>query len=175
MRRFVDTHPDEAWVRLGHLLRERRGQLDPKFSSLAAFARDTQLSLKTLSQIENASRTSFRPAMLAAIERAYRWQPGSIRQVLEGGAPEPVGTVRISGAAMAAPGPAETRDTPVTDPGPFPDDFPNLPEYRKIWAITEMTESERRATIGNLVTLREYVQNIADQAPDSSNINDRAV
>lgn len=93
----MQAYPHQAWLRLGRLLQERRGQLDPTFTKRTRFADAVGVNLKTLVDIEKAARTTFSDATLAAIETAYQWRPGSIRAVLEGGDPAPYEpTVRIS-------------------------------------------------------------------------------
>jgi transcriptional regulator with XRE-family HTH domain len=61
-------------VELGHHVRE-------------AFADASGLSVRTLSDIERARRTSYDPATLARVEQALQWLPGTVDRILaEGGA-----------------------------------------------------------------------------------------
>lgn len=84
------TGPHDAWKRLGDLLIQRRIELSPRYRVRTVFAEETGLHWRMLYDIERGKRANFPDETLAAIEVAYRWQPGSIRAVLAGGEPSPV-------------------------------------------------------------------------------------
>lgn len=79
---------NENWERLGRLLSEQRGRIE---SNARAFADQTGLNYRLVWDLENARRTNYRVAKLAEVEKAYRWGPGSIKRVLDGGNPTPIG------------------------------------------------------------------------------------
>lgn len=82
----------EAWQRLAAKLTERRASLRPEWADRTAFARDNQLSYRSLSDLETARRDNYKASWLTRIEHAYRWQPGSIQRVLAGAEPIPTET-----------------------------------------------------------------------------------
>jgi hypothetical protein len=77
-----------TWERLATLLGDRRTRLAPQYKSRLRFAADTGLNERLVADLENARRTSYRHTTLTAVETAYRWAPGSISRVLDGGDPE---------------------------------------------------------------------------------------
>lgn len=82
--------PGPEWQRLADLLTARRVELNDAWRNRQQFCRDTGAEYRIVHDLENAKRTNYSGSTLAVIERAYRWQPGSIRAVLEGGDPTPV-------------------------------------------------------------------------------------
>lgn len=91
-----------AWTRLGALLRDRRIELDPRYRNRRLFVSETGLSYSVTSNIETGVRDDYGADTLKAVERAYRWQPGSIRAVLDGGDPTPVDpAVRVYEASVS--------------------------------------------------------------------------
>lgn len=101
------------WERLGRLLAERRARLDPRFATRKAFAQATGLNLGLLRDLENATRDTFTPPTLAAVEAAYKWTPGSIDAVLAGGDPVEVAPVTaVSAMALGS----YSRATPIRPP-----------------------------------------------------------
>lgn len=110
------------WRRLGRLLEEQRGRIEPNAKKFAA---RTGLNYRLIYDIEHAARTNYRPAKLAEVEHAYQWEPGSIQRVLDGGDP-----------------------TPRTDTPRLPDSSEfviNMNDQRElqIWASTALSEEER--------------------------------
>ena len=81
------SDPREGWERLAALLINRRVELSPQYRNRQKFAADTGLNERLISDLENSRRTSYRSTSLRAVERAYRWQPGSIDRALAGDAP----------------------------------------------------------------------------------------
>src|SRR5690606_24325282 len=75
--RRMENYPDEAWQRLGKLLRQRRPLIDPRYRVRRVFAADNHLTDKTVQEVENAYRSTFSDQMLTAIEVAYRLPPGT--------------------------------------------------------------------------------------------------
>lgn len=86
----TEPYPDHAWQRLADLLIQRRAHLDPKYRNRQAFADEKQLDYRVVSDIEKHRRTNFSAPMIASLEVAYRWAPGSIKTVLAGGNPTPL-------------------------------------------------------------------------------------
>lgn len=78
------------WKRLGDLLVQRRIELDPRYRVREVFAAQAGIHPRMLYDIERAKRTTFPPGTLATFEVAYQWAPGSIKRVLDGGAPLPL-------------------------------------------------------------------------------------
>ena len=83
----ADGYPQEAWERLGRLLEERRGELNPDWANRAQFLRDTRMNKKLIERLELAKLDSYRPATLAKVSVAYGWTADSIRRILSGGEP----------------------------------------------------------------------------------------
>ena len=85
----ADGYPQEAWERLGRLLEERRGELNPDWANRAQFLRATGMNKKLIERLELAKLDSYRPATLAKVSVAYGWTADSIRRILEGREPQP--------------------------------------------------------------------------------------
>lgn len=79
-----------GWERLAGLLVDRRIQLGPQYRNRLKFAADTGLNERLISDLENARRQRYRVTSLRAVEAAYRWEPGSVQRVLDGGEPTPM-------------------------------------------------------------------------------------
>ena len=97
----MPSPPSGAWRRLGALLVQRRIELAPRYRQRTAFAEDVGIKWRLLYDIERAKRDSFTPETLAAIEVAYRWQPGSVARVLAGGDPVPLAPPAPPGGARS--------------------------------------------------------------------------
>jgi hypothetical protein len=150
----ADAPPREAWERLGALLAERRGQLDPRYRHRNVFATEVGLKESLLADVENAKRETFTPPTLAAIEVAYRIAPGSIRQVLDdpsltefphrlGGA---VLAVSSGDSATVAESETVTQREPLRNPGDLGDDIPFSslkPWEQRLLMITELSPEQR--------------------------------
>ena len=76
--------PEDRWQLLGPLLIQRRTALDPRYHNRTTFAEVTGLNYRVVYDIEEARRTNFGGSILAAIEAAYRLEPGSIARFLTG-------------------------------------------------------------------------------------------
>src|SRR6202041_1099797 len=88
--RCVPDRPSAAWERLGEMLVRRRLELDPRYRNRRTFARERDPRLYRLfSDIELGRRPSYKPASLAAIERAYELGPGAGGRFLSGGLESP--------------------------------------------------------------------------------------
>lgn len=141
----METYPDEAWQRLGKLLRQRRPLIDPRYRVRRVFAADHSLTDKTVQEVENAYRHTFSTDMIAAIEVAYRLPPGTITQVLASPdidrLPDLDTTVTV--------GPAHERTATTTGADIPPEvDLDVLPEWeRHIWLTPHLTAHERRIAI----------------------------
>ena len=88
----MDTYPHEAWQRLGRALERRRGELGYGFRQRGRFTRERgggRISVKTISRLEKAERTSYPESTVGAAETIYQWAPGSFESVLRGGEPSP--------------------------------------------------------------------------------------
>lgn len=82
-----NSHPAEAWKRLGIALERRRGQLGYGYRQRGTFLRDSgvNLSVKTIARLERGERDAYPDGTISAIERIYRVEPGSVEAVLRGG------------------------------------------------------------------------------------------
>ncbi|GIH98111.1 hypothetical protein [Planobispora takensis] len=84
------------WVRLGDLLKARRIELsravETRWRYRKNFVDDHPhlLTQRTTSNLEESRRDSYEDTTLLRAEHAYRWKPGSIQAVLEGGEPIPL-------------------------------------------------------------------------------------
>jgi transcriptional regulator with XRE-family HTH domain len=58
--------------------------------SLAQLASISGLSTSTLDNVEHGRKTSYDPATISALERALRWQHGSVERILNGLEPQPM-------------------------------------------------------------------------------------
>jgi transcriptional regulator with XRE-family HTH domain len=86
----TDTHPQEAWLRLGRMLERRRAELGYGFRQRTRFAKECgggKISVKTISRLEKGERDYYPESTVGTIETIYRWAPGSVEAVLAGGAP----------------------------------------------------------------------------------------
>jgi hypothetical protein len=77
----------DAWRRLGAMLIQRRTALDPRFHNRGAFCEATGLKYRLVYDIEEARRTNFGTAILAAVEAAYQLPAGAIGRFLSGSEP----------------------------------------------------------------------------------------
>lgn len=100
----------QSWKRLGELLIQRRVGLDPsRYRSRQAFCEDTGLDYRLIYDAEQAKRTNFGVATLAALEQAYQLKPGAIREALAGAplahaaAPQAQPPQRVDPAVFADP------------------------------------------------------------------------
>lgn len=95
---------DDNWHRLADKVIERRTQLDMTQQDVQAAGGP---ATATLRNIEGAHQTSYRRAILARLERALGWAPGSVNSILAGGDPTPA----------TSDNPAQREDTPSPDRG----------------------------------------------------------
>jgi hypothetical protein len=82
---MISTASTDRWEDLGALLVQRRTALNPRWHNRTAFAEATGLSYRLVYDVEEARRTNFGNSALAAIEAAYRLEPGTIGRFLAGG------------------------------------------------------------------------------------------
>lgn len=75
----------EDWRALGQWLRARRVMVNPRWRNRTLFARETGISLKTLTDLELGHRLSFSPEMLALMEQTYRLRQGSLGVAIDAG------------------------------------------------------------------------------------------
>src|SRR5690606_38068690 len=61
-------HASERWQRLAELLAARRARLNPEWADRTRFCADTDLSYRSLSDLENGRRDNYIPAWLAKVE-----------------------------------------------------------------------------------------------------------
>jgi len=97
----VATHSD--WPRLAAFVRERRTDMGLTQEDVRAAGGP---STATMRLIEGGLQGAFQPATLRDLEDALRWRRGSVRAVLSGGDPVPLGEA-------AAPAPPPPRPAPV--------------------------------------------------------------
>ena len=76
-----------GWDRLAEYVTTQRAYLG---YSIAQFAAVSGLSTSTVDSLEHNRKSSYDPATLAALERALRWQLGSVERVLRGLEPIPL-------------------------------------------------------------------------------------
>jgi transcriptional regulator with XRE-family HTH domain len=81
----ADNQGMAAWNRLAEHILNRRIQLG--YQKRPALAEASGISLRTLSDIENARRTSYERNTIVALEQTLRWAPGSITAILDNGEP----------------------------------------------------------------------------------------
>jgi hypothetical protein len=94
--RWSDVALDNAdWQRLGTYVTRRRDELGMTQSEVQAAGGP---STATQRLIEGAARTTYRGAILASLERALRWAPGSVELILTGEEPKPAEGQRASQA-----------------------------------------------------------------------------
>lgn len=84
---------EESWQRLARAAVERRAQLG---ITQLDVAQRGPMSLDRVQAIEGAKRSSYRPATLAALERALGWTYGSVAAILDGGEPTPADTPALA-------------------------------------------------------------------------------
>lgn len=90
------------WQRLGALVSERRGDLGLTQEDVRAAGGP---STATQRLIEGAHQSRYQPVILARLEAALGWQPGSVRRILAGGEPVPVSAAPAAVPLAAAPEP----------------------------------------------------------------------
>jgi hypothetical protein len=83
----------DYWKPLGVYLQGRRGQLNPRWRKRSLFAASDQVTRAMISEsvirdIETGARKTYKPAMLANLERLYELPAGSILAYIETGDPE---------------------------------------------------------------------------------------
>lgn len=76
-----------GWHSVGDYVRRRR--IESKLSR-AQFAERLGISLRTLDNIENAERDTYRRDTIVSVEAGMMWQPGSVAAVVAGGQPSPL-------------------------------------------------------------------------------------
>jgi hypothetical protein len=96
------------WARLAEAARDRRSELGLTQEDARAAGGP---STATMRLIEGALQDGYTPAILRRLEVALRWTPGSVRAVLAGGDPVPLGD-----EARSRPVPAQ----PVLSAAAFP-------------------------------------------------------
>jgi hypothetical protein len=142
----LDAYPREAWLRLGQQLKQRRPQLDPRYRIRRVFAKENGLTDKTVQEIENAYRETFRPEMISVIETAYQLQEGSIERFLAGGKElevrEPI--VQISQVRLTTPAP------PEREPGVHVERYDERHLRVDVTVDTHVTMDEAIASLGDL-------------------------
>lgn len=171
------AYEEEDRLRLGRLLRARRGQLGAHYRTRQAFAQDVGLKETLLADLENAKRENFTQETLAAAEQAYRLSPGSFRQVLDdpsltefphrlGGATIPVTlrtSVGVGGDLTGAEKADDLIDQIIANP---PDDAPDhvrdgwaqlSRSLRHVWWTPDCDVTYRAAMTAMLATLRGRV------------------
>jgi hypothetical protein len=123
---MMDTYPSESWLRLGHVLETRRGELGYGFRQRARFVeeRGGKISVKTISRLEKGERGSYPPSTIGTVEAMYQLSPGSIEAILRGEEPNMM---------LLAP---RTGRNPITSP----DTPPTAGERLASWVYVRMTQ-----------------------------------
>lgn len=121
---------ESARERLARLMDERRRELGKTWDQVADEAGLTKEGLRGIRRGEGAT---IRPLSKAGIERALRWTPGSVEDILAGGDPGIVasGSARISGTPHLA---------AVGQPGEE-DEFDRLDRLMEEWRRTRRRDS----------------------------------
>jgi transcriptional regulator with XRE-family HTH domain len=151
----METHPPDAWRRLGRTLEERRGQLGYGYRQRRKFLADRggikHPSIKTIERLERGERTSYPPATVTYLEALYGYEPGSFEAILRGQQP----TERRAGPAGAGPGDLF---------GPEPADdlawtlFPADPTKRRVFRAMRAegrSDEDIRTVLGVLDSVRD--------------------
>lgn len=76
---------DSGWERLAQHIAARR--IDLGYDTQAALANAAELSRVTIVDLEGGRRTSYSRTTIARLERALRWDVGSVRAILNGEGP----------------------------------------------------------------------------------------
>lgn len=77
---------DDGWKAVAAHVKRRRNALGLTQDEAVALA-DGGVSVPVWSNIENARQTAYKYRTLAAVERALRWEDGSIQRIRDGGPP----------------------------------------------------------------------------------------
>lgn len=93
--------PPDHWQRLGDVLVNRRVQLDPRYTNRRTFVEETHGGkhaswYRVITSIETGARSNYTRETIAAVERAYQMEPGSVKAIIDGG--------RTSGLAASGSG-----------------------------------------------------------------------
>lgn len=72
---------ERNWVALAEEVRARRAELELTHQDIAASGGPSRA---TMSIIENAQRDAYQKRILGKLEAALRWQPGTVRAILDG-------------------------------------------------------------------------------------------
>ncbi|WP_067483848.1 hypothetical protein [Actinomadura hibisca] len=80
----MGSDPGNDWPRLARFVLERRNELGLKQEEVRQAGGP---STATLRNIEGASQASYKPHILAGLERALQWKTGSVQAILSGGEP----------------------------------------------------------------------------------------
>ena len=134
-----------AWTRLGELLIQRRVQLDPRYRNRRLFAIERGLDSRLVADIERARRQNFEGVTLAAaIEAAYRLEPGSIGRTLHGGELEQAAPA-VRALPAASPPEVRPRRRPAAPPGFVTDEIKEQarPYADEIWERLWMLAGNR--------------------------------
>lgn len=99
------------WDRLAEFVRERRTDLGMTQEDARGVGGP---STATMRLIEGALQQSYQPSTLRDLEKALRWERGSVRSILAGGDPVPVPDT-VASVPPAAPEPP--REVPADDAG----------------------------------------------------------
>lgn len=145
------------WERLGRLLETRRAQLDPRYRVRKIFVSESGLNYGLIRDIETAARDNYKDPTISAIELAYRWQEGSIKQVLAGGDPVPLDTARSPAGTLPPLGMSAAGTVGGPEPGGTLTLDTEPPRRLPRWLATE---AERRdmdlaAIVASVADLRE--------------------
>jgi hypothetical protein len=152
---------EDAAVRLGRLIRERRKAL--KLTQAEVQARGGP-STATLRVIEGGKHIDFRPATAQPLESVLEWQAGSIAVVLEGGEPTPIARAYSTGSGST---------TATVEPGPprvGGYDHHSLSEVIAAYVETHDLSALQRAqamadaTVQALTTVRNVLMHASEQS-----------
>jgi transcriptional regulator with XRE-family HTH domain len=151
----------QDWANLAREVKDRRDRLGLTQPELSAACNGSP-SPTIISRIEGAKQTDYKPQILIRLERALRWQPGSIDAILDGGPPtESRGTADAIGDPAASGGIDLDTYVPQT-----PVERALLAIYRSDRRAREVAEEQLQR---QLRELSDKVDRLSGQKPERDN------
>jgi predicted GIY-YIG superfamily endonuclease len=92
-------HDEDAWVRLGEVIRRER--TDARMTQ-TALAREARINVSNVRSLERHESAQYTADVLEQLERALGWRPGALETVLAGGEPEYLTDAELAERARAA-------------------------------------------------------------------------